>query len=273
MKRLFIFVSAAVLVAAFSAFKVIESQTIQALERIGIPADIVKSSIWNSISGGYLSYPSIAKLKQVAVGDRAGIVREIATFAKSYSKTEEFKKQYLEYRESKKPEAPEKPKTMAEQRAAQKAELQKGLKESEENMKKAPADQKEIFKGIITMFKDQLKQTDDPKNPMYSKDMDVMMQQAFEQQMVEHKKQVAEWEKEWPTNPTPMIRKWLTEFLEVSKGVEFGAALKAGEYGKMVFVKSEYEAKPSNWKMCYRAGKDVVDAGRTAAQQWLSELK
>lgn len=63
------------------------------------------------------------------------------------------------------------------------------------------------------------------------------------------------------------------EFLEVSKDVEYSAALKDGQHGKKVFVNQAFENKPSQWKMCYRAGKDVMEAGRAAAQQWLKELK
>lgn len=272
-KRLLVLLTTLVLVGVFSAFRMLETQTVKGLERIGIPAETVNSSIWNSISGGYLSMPFPDKLRTIASGNRAAIVREIAAYAQRYARTEEFKKRYLEYRESKKPDLPEKPMPMEEQRKAQKAELQKGLKEAEENMKKAPSNQKEIFKGVIDMFKDQLKEIDKPNNPMYSKDMDAMMMQGYDAQMEEYKTRVAEWEKEWPLLPAPMIRKWLTEFLEVSKDVDYNAALKPGEFGKKIFVNPEYENKSANWKMCYRAGKETVEAGRAAAQQWLKELK
>ncbi len=272
MKRIGIVVVSMTVIACICAFSFVQLQAVRSLERVGIPADMVKACIWNGISGGYLSYPSITNLKRIAAGDRATATREIATFAKSYTRTEEFKKQYLEYRDSKKPQAPEKPKTGAEQRKAQKAELQKGLKEAETNYKNAPANQKEIFKGVLDMYKEQLKQIDDPSNPMFSGEMDAMMQQGYQQQLEEHKNQIAEWEKEWPTDPTRMIKKWLTDFLEASKNVDYKAALKDGEYGKKVFVNPEYEAKSSNWKMCYRAGKDVVEAGREGAQLWLREL-
>jgi hypothetical protein len=272
-KRFAILLAVVVLVGIVSAFKFLELQAVKGLDRVGIPADMVKSCIWNSIAGGYLSYPSITNLKRVATGDRVAITRDIAAFAKAYTKTEEFKKQYLEYRDSKKPEPPEKPKTAAELRKTQKEELQKGLKEAEANYRKAPANQREIFKGVVDMYKEQLKQVDDPSNPMFSGDMDAMMQQGYLQQLEEHKTQVAEWEKAWPTDPTHMIKKWLTEFLEVSKDIDYTAAVKPGEFGKSVFVKAEYESKPGNWKMCYRAGRDVVSAGRSAAQQWLNELR
>lgn len=273
MKKIFVSIFAVILVAAFSAFKMIEMQTVRSLERIGISADMAKQSVWSSFSGGYLSYPNPIKLKQIAARDRAAVVREIFDFAKQYTQSDDFKKLYIDYREEKKPTPPEVPKSAEEQRQEQKAEMQKSLKESEENMKKAPADQKPIYKGVIDMLKQQLKQLDDPSNPMFGKEMDAMMKQAYDAQMEEHKTKLAEWESAYPTNPTPMIKKWLTDFLEASKDVDFSAELVQGQYGKKVFAKPEYEAKPSNWKMCYRAGKETVQAGRAAAQQWLKDLK
>lgn len=33
-----------------------------------------------------------------------------------------------------------------------------------------------------------------------------------------------------------------------------------------------YESKPSEWKLCYRAGKEPVAAARVAVGAWLKEL-
>lgn len=43
--------------------------------------------------------------------------------------------------------------------------------------------------------------------------------------------------------------------------------------GKMVFADAAYEQRSGNWKMCYRAGRDVVQAGRVEAERWLRELQ
>jgi len=273
MKRTLFVTLAALVTLSVSAFTLLGIQTISSLERLGIPADVTKQCVWSSFSGGYLSYPNPTKLKQIATGERAAVVREVFEFAKRYTQSEDFKKQYLEYREGKKPTPPEAPKSMDEQRKTQKADLQKSLKEAEQNMKKAPADQKEIYKGVVDMLKEQLTQIGDPNNPMYSKDMEAMMKQSYDAEMVEYKNKVVEWESEYPTNPTLMIKTWLTEFLEISKDVDFNAALKQGKFDKKEFVNPDYEGKSANWKMCYRAGKETVQAGRAAAQQWLKELK
>jgi hypothetical protein len=37
-------------------------------------------------------------------------------------------------------------------------------------------------------------------------------------------------------------------------------------------VEDRASAQPSDWKMCFRAGREAVTAARTAAQAWLREL-
>jgi len=59
----------------------------------------------------------------------------------------------------------------------------------------------------------------------------------------------------------------LQDFLRISATVDFDAELDGN-----VFVKKEYEKKSSWWKMCFRAGRDVVQAAREDAQKWLDEL-
>ncbi len=249
------------------------STTIQSLERVGISPTISKDCIYYSLSGNYLNYPNVARLRQVATGDRAAAVREIAAFAKSYIKTDDFRKRYSEYRENRKPEPPEKPKPMAQQRAELKAQMQQSIKETETTMKSLPADQRPVFKQTVDMLKQQAKEYDNPDNPMFSKQMEDMQKQMYDLSMQEYKDRLAEWEQKYPAEPKPMIRNWLTKFLDETKEVDFSAALKDGQYGKRVFVNPAYESKSSNWKLAYRAGKDVVEAGRTEARKWLDELK
>lgn len=75
-------------------------------------------------------------------------------------------------------------------------------------------------------------------------------------------------EKKFPAEPVVMIEKRLSDFLSISATVDFDAALNGGQ-----FVKPEYEKKPAEWKMCFRAGKEVVMAAREEAAKWLAELR
>ena len=273
MKRILFVTLAAIIALSVCSFTLLGIQTIRSLERLGIPADVTKQCVWSSFSGGYLSYPTVAKLKQVAVGQRAAVVREIAEFARNYTRSEEFGRQYLEFREGQKPTPPEPLKSMAERRREDKEQMRTTIRETEANMRTMPAEYRAGMQQSIDMMKQQLKEIDNPDNPAYSAEMEEMYRQTYETGMQEYRTKLAEWEKEYPTSPTPMIKKWLTEFLEVSKDVDFNAELKPGEFGKKVFVKPDYESKSPNWKMCYRAGRETVQAGREAAQRWLRELR
>jgi hypothetical protein len=75
-------------------------------------------------------------------------------------------------------------------------------------------------------------------------------------------------ENKYPTDPQKLIKKRLEEFIEVSGSVDFDARLSGRS-----FANTEYEGKDDQWKMCYRAGREVVAAAREEAKKWLSELQ
>ncbi|WP_315819271.1 hypothetical protein [Paraflavitalea speifideaquila] len=78
----------------------------------------------------------------------------------------------------------------------------------------------------------------------------------------------AEDEKRFPANAHELIKQRLKEFLDIAATVDFDASLNGS-----MFANPEYEAKSGQWKMCYRAGKEVVTAAREEAQAWLKELQ
>ncbi len=243
------------------------------LRTLGVPEPIAKDCIFSSFSGLYLSYPDAGPLKRTPRSDRAGIVQQIGDYAKAYTASDEFKKKYLEYRDNQKPSPPEAPKSVDQMKKENRESMQKSIKETEESMKSASGDVRATLNEVLVSMKEQLKSIDDPNNPMYSKEMDNMMKQGYEQEMVNYREKVAQWEKDVPLSPTPMVKKWLTKFLEVSKGVDYSAQLAPDGHGKMVFVKPEYENQTAEWKMCFRAGKETVEAGRAYASKWLKEIE
>lgn len=69
-------------------------------------------------------------------------------------------------------------------------------------------------------------------------------------------------------NPDVTIRRRLEAFLEMSATVDFDAKLEGRQ-----FADPEYEAKPSEWKMCFRAGREATMAAREEAEAWIKELE
>ncbi len=73
-------------------------------------------------------------------------------------------------------------------------------------------------------------------------------------------------------DPKAQLRGRLTAFLAATDGVDY-AAITHASGGVKIFDNDEYEAKPKEWKMCYRAGKETAEALRAFARDWLEELK
>ena len=84
---------------------------------------------------------------------------------------------------------------------------------------------------------------------------------------IENKVDKGSLEKKYPSDPMDLIKQRLTDFLEVSADVDFDAELVDRR-----FKNPEYEKKDAYWKMCYRAGREVVAAAREEAKKWLDEL-
>lgn len=273
MKRVLLSGILVVLFLGFYAARTAERSAVAVLKQLGVSEEAARDHIWSSLAGGYASFPSLMEAKKLTSGERASMVRVLGAFARQYTRSQGFKDKYLAYRLSQKPAPPEAQPSSDERRATMKKQLEESLHETEETMKTMPADQQAIFKQTITYLKEQLKALDDPNNPMFGKQMDEYAKQAYAAQMADYRQELTKWERAYPTSPNSLIRKRLEQFLRESDGVDYSARLEPSSSGKMVFVNPAYETQPGNWKLCYRAGKETVQAARDFAQSWRAELQ
>jgi len=274
MKKLFFLFPPILIVLGFYAGHVIDDNVQVLLKKVKLTDDEAKNTIFSDIAGPSFYFPGMRELKSITLNDRAGQVEVIATYVKEFTKTEEFKKRYNEYRESRKPSPPEKPKTSAEMKKQYKEDIQKSIDEMKTAKSEASADQKAMFDETIKVMEEQLKEIDSPDNPMFSPEMDTYSQMAYDQQMEQHKNDIAEWETKYPlNNSNSLIKTWLEAFLEQTNDVDFKAQTAIDQNGRTLFVKQEYERKNSMWKLCFRGGKETTEAGRKFAQTWMQELK
>jgi hypothetical protein len=75
------------------------------------------------------------------------------------------------------------------------------------------------------------------------------------------------WEQQFPEDPQVLVARRLHEFLDACADVNFDAKVEA-ETG--MFEEKRYEQQSNEWKLCYRAGREAVTAGRTIASAWVS---
>ena len=148
------------------------------------------------------------------------------------------------------------------------------IAETEKSKTQMAKDQQAMFDEILKSFKQQLVDLDDPEKTMYKPEMDEYIKQGYQMQLDDYKTKLVEWENEYQANnPNPIIKKWISAFLEQSADINFEAKISKNKDGIFKFVDQEYEYKNSQWKLYFRAGKETVNAARTFAQGWLNELK
>ncbi len=243
------------------------------LETLEITKENAQDAVWYSFSNGGYSGPASKTYHNFAVPLRVSMIKEIGAFAKAYSQSDHFKNRYTEYRLGQRPSPPEALVTTAELKKQQREAIQKSLNDIEPRLKEYTGDIRKGMEAAVKVMKDQLKELDDPKNPMFSPDMDVILKQSHDEQVKEYESKVKEWELKYPVSPQGMIKDRLNYFLQLSATVDFSAKLGKGPEDKMIFLNQAYEEQSSDWKFIYRSGKDATNAARTVAIQWLGELK
>lgn len=239
-------------------------------QQLGLTEKDGAAHVQQSFIYGYLQYAGVSRARHIAAGDRAAVARDMLAFTRTYLQGEEFKKAYGQLRERNKPTEPEQPQTEAQIRKKNIDAMKEGIANVEKGMKTANAEMKKILQGTLEMFQKQLKDYEDPNNEMVK----LMAQgalQNYEYQVTAYKEDLKKWEKEYPANPTPFVKKRLEQMLVATRDIDYDAQL-TERNGKKYFARPEYERKSREWKMGFRAGKEVTETARAYVQQWIREL-
>ncbi len=147
--------------------------------------------------------------------------------------------------------------------------MKKSIQDSEDLVKKFPDMEKSMRKSVIELEK-VIKDYESPDSKM----IDLFYQSALDESKQEeerYQKDLKAWETVYPANYKLRIKSQLQKYLDLVATVDFDAAL-TEKHGKKVFVNQTYERKSSEWKMIYRAGKEVNAVATPFVQQWISEL-
>jgi len=274
MKKILFTIPILFLILGFTAGHIIDDKLKSLLQQFKVDEENAKSSILYAVSGPSFYLPNVKMLRDMAVGDRISVIESMGKNIKEYVMSKDFTKKYNQLREDRKPTAPEEPKYSQQLKNEAIESTKNSIAEMEKSKSQAAKDQQAMFDDIIKSLKQQLKDIDDPEKTMYKPEMDEYIKQGYQMQMDDYKSKITEWEKEYPVdNAKPMIKKWINTFLEKSADINFDAKTTKNKDGKLKFVDQQYEYKDSQWKLYYRAGKETVNAARTFAQNWLTELK
>jgi len=231
-----------------------------------------RTNLMNSIGWGSVPLHLGAEAFKLATPpQKVELVRGTIAWARGFVATPAFAQAYAAVRKEREPEAPQAKGSVDDELKAQRAERQRNLADMKASLKQMPPAMQKDMAAMVKETEKQFAQMDsDPE-------MVAMQRQGLEMQRKSehdnHAARLAEWQQEWPADGRVLVARRLREFLTTCKDVDFNAALAPrDQYGKRSFVNAAYEAKPADWKVCYRAGKAPVEAARAAANAWLAEL-
>jgi hypothetical protein len=238
--------------------------------QLGITKQQGTEKIRNSFMNGYLEYYGLRNAKNIAEGNRATVTKDLLTYAKSYVNDAAFKTAWEKERAAAKPIEPGKKMILKEEvRKEKEAEVQQWIKQSQDLVKQMPQLEKDMKKTMEEYARIQA----DYKDPN-SQMIELFYQDKLriqKEEMAAYEEQVQKWNDNYPADHKLRLKKYLQKYLEIANTVDFGAAL-TEKNGKKYFVKPEYERKQPDWKMLYRAGKEVYEVAKPFAEQWLKEL-
>lgn len=240
------------------------------LKELGITKTDADQKISNSIIGGYLDAYGAKNAKNIALGKRAAVVKDLLLYTKDYVASPAFKKEYEAMCQSHKP-VMQTAQTPEEMKKGLIEQYKKSVAETEATLKKADASVKAIFEKALTDAKAELKKVEDPNNEMLLSYKESYPEMA-KQMEANNKFLLQDWEKKYPVDPMPFVKQRLEQFLTETADIDFAATTEL-KNGKKIFTDSKYERKSNRWKMAYRAGKEVVEPARAFVQQWISEIK
>jgi hypothetical protein len=240
------------------------------LSQLGLTPAATKEAIGTIVSAGVYNPGLPAKaFKLLPPAARVQAVTSAAAWVKAYTATPEFKAQYDNVRKSHRPDGPPAWTTTPEQEL-QKAddEQKKQLDESKQALAGLPA---ETRKAVEDGMKAAAEMTAKMNTPEMRKVRLDTIKADRAGQTKSYEAELAKWKQDYPDDPKPVIARRLKEFLALSADVDYNAKL-ANQGDISTFANPAYQSKASQWKMCYRAGKEATDAARAAAQAWLKEL-
>jgi len=253
-----------------------------ALTALGVRPNEAKASLFEVLGKGSMYDNNAAKtafLKAATAEARVALVTGALAWAKEYTESPEFAKRFATERNQSEPRLSGRRTWTAEEdlnrRQAffeQRIATEKKKLEEPPSPRQTPEQQQAARKWSEDLIKRTETELARYKDPVARAEM----RKPLEVEEKEVNEAHAKWEENYPADYRVVVAKRLRDFLALSATVDFGAKLvpcKNSWQHHSCFVDPAYEKKSEQWKRLYRAGKPAVDAARTFATNWLSEIE
>ncbi len=240
------------------------------LASLGVTAGRAREAVFDSFLTDTISLAGEREVFKAASSTaRVAMVNFTLNLARTFVETAEFKSRYADHREANGPDplppVPTADDVLAKQRA--------GFEEQVTQMRKL-FDQitPEQRATLEASWKDMRAQLTEMESGPRRAELDKALREQHGAMVTEREQAMKDLDAVWPSDHRVLVANRLQRFLDVSADVDHAAKL-VDKDGKKVFADAALEAKPKEWKMCFRAGKPATDAARAFAQKWLGDLR
>lgn len=257
-------------IAAAAAGAILGGQAVTT--QLGITEGRAKEAVFDSFMAGALSLAGKAEVFTAASPQaRAAMVTAATTLARAFVESDEFKRRYADHREANGPDPLPDEQTADQVLAKQRA----GFEQQVEGLRKqfvtdaiTPEQRATLEEGFEAM---RARFTEMEKGPQRA-ELDTMLKAQRVEQVAAHGEASRQFEALYPADPRALVAMRLRKFLETTSDIDFSARL-VTQGKQQKFATAALEAKPLEWKMCFRAGKPATDAAREFARKWLADLQ
>lgn len=240
------------------------------LATLGISEGRAKEAVFDSFVADAVSIAGKpAAFLAMSPEARVSLVNYALNLARSFVESEDFKRRYADHREANGPDPLPEAQTADEIFAKQRSGFEDQITEMKKLFDQITPEQRATLEQGWDDMRRQL--TDMETGPRRA-ELEKALRQTRGALVRERELAMQELEKVYPADPRALVAMRLKRFLDVSKDVAYDAQLIEKE-GKRVFADASLEARPAEWKLCFRAGKPATDAARSFAQKWLSDLQ
>ncbi len=251
-----------------------------ALTALGVRPDQARIALIEVLASGRL-YQEAAKtafLKAATPEARVALVNGALTWSKEYTDSPEFAKRYATARAQAEPRLSMGRKWTAEEELTRRqAFLDQRIATEKKRLDDPPSPRQtpEQQQARRTATEERIKRMETDRARYDDPAARAELRKPLEVEDQRYKEEHARWEEDYPADFRVAIARRLRDFLALSATVDFGAKLVPctnSSRHHACFADAAYESRPAEWKRCYRAGKEPVEAARTFATNWLREL-
>ena len=239
-------------------------------QQLGLSQQQGTDQIRHSFATGYSNFYGARNAKNIALGNRTAVAKNLFLFTKTYISSAEFKNYYAKERAASRPMEPSPAKSKEDIRRDLIADTEKNIKDAEKAMANMSADLKKAMLPAVADAKKQLEEYKKPDNKIVEIHFQGE-QSRYKMDNEKYEKDLLFWQNNYPEDIRQLIKNRLEKYLSLAATVDFEAELIL-KNGKKKFANPVYESKHSDWKTIFRAGKDVYQTVKPLAEEWLRML-